>query len=87
MEKIPHIEGPPWKMVGRFETFEEADAKRTQLLDKETLQVKVAWSRRLDKFAVKTRVDPIVALEEEKHLAREEKKRRKVKLNKKRRKK
>jgi len=85
--KVGHQEGPPWKTVGRFSTFDEADQKRLELSMEENLQVKVRWMRLRDDFAVKTRVDPVVAMEEERRLAREAKKRRKAKMNKKRRKK
>jgi 7,8-dihydro-6-hydroxymethylpterin-pyrophosphokinase len=55
----------------------------------ENLQVKVHWQGSFNNryFAVKTRSDPEMALEEARHLQREAKKRRKAKLNKKRRKK
>ena len=77
-----HEEGPPWKIIARFETFEEADTERITLLKEENLQVKVHWLRSATHkvFAVKARLDPNVA-------KREEKKRRKAKLCKKRRKK
>ena len=75
-------EGPSWIIRARFETFEEADAERVTLLEEGNLQVKVHWLRSAEHkvFAVKTRLDPNVA-------KREEKKRRKAKLSKKRRKK
>ena len=84
-----HVEGPPWKIVGRFPTFNEADQKRLELAMEENLQVKVHWQGSFNNryFAVKTRSDPEMALEEARHLQREAKKRRKAKLNKKRRKK
>ena len=84
-----HVEGSPWKIVGRFPTFEQADTKRTELLEDEELQVKVHWQGSFNNryFAVKTRTDPAGALEEDRRLQREEKKRRKAKLSKKRRKK
>ena len=28
---VGHQEGPPWKTVGRFPTFDEADQKRLEL--------------------------------------------------------
>ena len=84
-----HVEGPPWKIVGRFPTFNEADQKRLELAMEEDLQVKVHWQGSVSNcyFAVKTRTDPAAALEEDRRLQREQKKRRKAKLNKKRRKK
>ena len=84
-----HVEGPPWKIVGRFPTFNEADQKRLELGMEENLQVKVHWQGSFNNryFAVKTRTDPAAALEEDRRLQREQKKRRKAKLNKKRRKK
>ena len=43
----------PWDIVGRFNTFEEADKKRKQLQNKQNLQVKV---KKLKKnYVVKTR--------------------------------
>ena len=86
-EERVHVEGPPWKIAGRFSTFEEADQKRLELVMEEDLQAKVRWARLRDDFVVKTRINPEVALEEERQLKRAEKKRRKAKLNKKRRKK
>ena len=85
----PHQDGPSWKIVGRFTTFDEADQKRLELVMEENLQVKVHWQGKINNryFAVKTRTDPAIALEEERQLAREAKKRRKAKLSKKRRKK
>ena len=84
-----HVEGPPWKVVGRFPTFEQADTKRIELLEDNELQVKVHWHGPFSSryFAVKTRSDPAAALEEDRRHLREEKKRRKAKLSKKRRKK
>ena len=86
-ETQEHAEGAAWSSVGRFKTFEEADGKRKELTVAEDLQVKVRWMRKNDDFVVKTRVHPSVAETEERDLRREEKKRRKAKLNKKRRKK
>ena len=85
--KVGHQEGPPWKTVGRFPTFDEADQRRLELVMEENLQVKVRWTRLRDDFVVKTRLDPAIAQEEEMAAKRAEKKRRKAKLNKKRRKK
>ena len=82
-------EGPPWQIVGRFPTFVEADQRRLELETEEDIQVKVHFqgSRSSRYFAVKTRPDPRIALEEALNIKRAEKKRRKAKLNKKRRKK
>ena len=80
-------EGLPWNITSRFTTFEEADCKRQELLNEESLQVKIQWMRKRDDFAVKTRINPTALVEIEAQKRREEKKRRKVKLNKKRRKK
>ena len=84
-----HQEGPPWKIVGRFPTFDEADQRRLELTIEEDLQVKVHWQGTVNHryFAVKTRVDPSVAFEEALNAKRAEKKKRKARLNKKRRKK
>lgn len=77
-----HTDGPAWNIVGRFPTFEGASAKRDELVDEEDLQVKIHYQGPPNNkfFAVKTRTDPSV-------LKREEKKRRKARLSKKRRKK
>ena len=80
-----HQEGPPWKIVGRFPTFEKANEKRNELIGEENVHWQGDISNRY--YAVKSRVDPAVALEEALSDKRAEKKRRKAKLNKKRRKK
>jgi len=84
-----HQDGPPWTIVGRFPAFEEADQKRLELEMEKDLQVKIHWQGKVNHryFAVKTRIDPAMALVEALNAKREEKKRRKAKLNKKRRKK
>ena len=53
------------------------------------MQVKAHWQGKANNryYAVKTRTDPSIALEEAQNAKREAKKRRKAKLNKKRRKK
>jgi len=86
---VGHQEGPPWKIVGRFPTFEKANDRRNELLVEEDLQVKVHWHGGANNryFAVKTRTDPSLALAEALNAKREEKKKRKARLNKKRRKK
>ena len=45
--------GRPWKISGRFNTFEEADKKRKKLQKEENLQVKV--KKLLENYVVKTR--------------------------------
>ena len=82
-----HKDGPPWKTVGRFPTFDEADQKRLELSVEEEFQVKVRWAPRREDFVVKTRPDPRIALEEALNAKRVDKKKRKAKLQKKRRKK
>ena len=82
-----HKEGPSWNIASRFATFEEADRQRQELLNEEDLQVKIQWMRKRDDFAVKTRVNPAVEAERLQQERRELKKRRKLKLQKKRRKK
>ena len=84
-----HQDGPAWKIVGRFPTFEGADVRRTELVAEGGLQVKVHYQGPENRkfFAVKTRIDPAIALEEALVEKRAAKKRRKAKLNKKRRKK
>lgn len=84
-----HVEGPAWRIVARCATFDEADQTRLELAMEENLQVKVHWQGKANSryFAVKTRIDPKVALEEALKQKRAEKKKRKAKLNKKRRKK
>ena len=83
------VEGPSWTIVARCATYDEADQKRLELAMEEDLQVKVHWQGKANHryYAVKTRQDPQLALEEARLAKREEKKRRKAKLNKKRRKK
>ena len=82
-----HQDGPAWKTVAKCATYDEADQKRLELSMEENLQVKVRWGRMRDDFVVKTRLDPALAEIEALQIKREEKKRRKAKLNKKRRKK
>jgi len=86
----PHVEGPRWTIRRKFSTFKEANEFRFGLLtETDTLQVKVHLMGRIgeDYYAVKTRINPEIALNDEIRLKREEKKRRKARLNKKRRKK
>ncbi len=79
---VGHQDGPAWKTVAKCATYEEADQKRLELALEESLQVKVHWQGKINHryFAVKMRHDPDIA-------KREEKKKRKAKLSKKRRKK
>ena len=87
--EITHTEGPGWTIVGKYGTYDEADQRRLELAMEEDIQVKVHWQGKANSryYAVKTRQDPSIALEEALNAKRAEKKRRKAKLNKKRRKK
>ena len=73
MEANP-LFGRPWKIAGRFETFEGADRKRKQLSSEKNLQVKV--KKQLKGYVVKTRS---TNTEEPKRLSR--KKQRKEKMD------
>ena len=86
---VGHQDGPAWKIVAKCATYDEADQKRLELAMEEDTQVKVHWQGKVNYryYAVKTREDPSVALAEALNAKREEKKKRKAKLNKKRRKK
>ncbi len=77
-----HQDGPVWEIVAKCATYDEADQKRLELQLEDNLQVKVHWQGKVNHryYAVKSRLDPAIA-------KREEKKRRKAKLQKKRRKK
>jgi len=60
-EAAPHTEGAPWKIAGRYPTYEEANHKRKQLsVEDESLQIKIHMMGPSSKtyFAVKTRIDP-----------------------------
>jgi hypothetical protein len=59
-------EGPAWETVAKYATYEEADQKRLGLAIEEDIQVKVHWQGISTNryFAVKTREDPSIALEE-----------------------
>jgi len=83
-----HQDGPAWKIVAKCATYDEADQKRLELATEEDVQVKVRWQGSLNHrhYAVKTRTDPRLALDEALNAKREEKKKRKARLNKKRRK-
>ena len=86
---VGHQDGPAWKTVAKCATYDEADQKRLELAMEEDTQVKVHWQGKVNYryYAVKTREDPGVALTEALDAKREEKKKRKAKLQKKRRKK
>ena len=73
MEANP-LFGRPWKIAGRFETFEGADRKRKQLSSEKNLQVKV--KKQLKGFVVKTRL-----IEEDKPKRLSRKKQRKEMMN------
>ena len=51
------LKGKPWKVVGKFKTFKEADAERKTFLNEENLQVKINKLSDLNDqpFVVKTR--------------------------------
>jgi len=68
--------GRPWKVAGRFDTFEAADRKRKQLSSEKNLQVKV--KKQLKGFVVKTRSTVVEPQVEER---RSRKKQRKEKMN------
>ena len=68
--------GRPWKVAGRFDSFEAADKKRNQLSSNKNLQVKV--KKQLKGFVVKTRSTLVEPQVEEK---KSRKKQRKEKTN------
>jgi len=51
------LKGKPWKVVGKFKTFKEADTKRNVFLNEENVQVKVKKLSDINEqpFIVKTR--------------------------------
>ena len=66
--------GRPWKVAGRFDSFEAADEKRNQLSSNKNLQVKV--KKQLKGFVVKTRstlVEPQVEERKSRKKQRKEK--------------
>jgi len=65
-EETTHQDGPAWKIVAKYATFEEADQKRLELAPEKDLQVKVHWQGIASKryFAVKTRTNPEAAATE-----------------------
>ena len=64
--------GRPWKIAGRFDTFEAADKKRNQLSSNKNLQVKV--KKQLKGFVVKTRSTEIDPPKEEKKSRKKQRK-------------
>ena len=52
-----NLKGKPWKVVGKFKTFKEADNERKAFLNEENLQVKINKLSDLNDqpFVVKTR--------------------------------
>ncbi len=84
-----HEDGPSWSIVGRHQSFDAAHDQRLELVKEADIQVKVHYQGPPNRkfYAVKTRQDPRIALEEALNAKRAEKKRRKAKLSKKRRKK
>ncbi len=59
-----HEEGLPWKVVGKFKTFEEAAAHRALVKEEDrSLHVKIHQQARNTKpyYAVKSRIDPEIA--------------------------
>ena len=87
--EVGHQEGPAWEIVAKCATYDEADRKRLELGMEEDVQVKIHWQGKVNHryYAVKTREDPSLALAEALDAKREEKKKRKARLQKKRRKK
>jgi|15BtaG_2_1085339.scaffolds.fasta_scaffold32252_2 hypothetical protein len=81
----PH-DGLSWTIVGRYPTFDLADAKRNEIAAASEIQVKVHYQgpENHPYYAVKTRENPDLAAAASK---KAEKLRRKKKLSKKRRKK
>ena len=68
--------GRPWKVAGRFDTFEAADRKAKATVLRKNLQVKV--KKQLKGFVVKTRSTVVQPQVEER---RSRKKQRKEKMN------
>ena len=64
--------GRPWKIAGRFDTFEAADKKRNQLSSNKNLQVKV--KKQLKGFVVKTRSTVVDAPKEERKSRKKQRK-------------
>lgn len=64
--------GRPWKIAGRFDTFEAADEKRNQLSSNKNLQVKV--KKQIKGFVVKTRSTVVESQVEEKKSRKKQRK-------------
>jgi len=64
--------GRPWKIAGRFDTFEAADEKRKQLSSEKNLQVKV--KKQIKGFVVKTRSTVVEPQVEEKKSRKKQRK-------------
>lgn len=64
--------GRPWKIAGRFDTFEAADEKRKQLSSEKNLQVKV--KKQIKGFVVKTRSTVVESQVEEKKSRKKQRK-------------
>ena len=62
--------GTPWGSVGRFQTYEAADTKRSSLIDEwgtdTSMQVKVKRMSSDGMFVVKVRKDPTAVVEKAK---------------------
>ena len=78
MEANP-LFGRPWKISGRFNSFEEADKKRKQLSSEKNLQVKV--KKLAEFFVVKTRSTIVEKVKKEKVEKKPRRKQRKGKTN------
>ena len=64
--------GRPWKIAGRYNSFEEADRKRKQLSSDKNLQVKV--KKQIKGFVVKTRSTVVEPQVEEKKSRKKQRK-------------
>ena len=64
--------GRPWKVAGRFDSFEAADNKRKQLSSDKNLQVKV--KKQIKGFVVKTRSTVVEPQVEEKKSRKKQRK-------------
>ena len=64
--------GRPWKIAGRFDTFEAADKKRNQLSSNKNLQVKV--KKQIKGFVVKTRSTEVDSPKEERKSRKKQRK-------------
>jgi hypothetical protein len=64
--------GRPWKIAGRYNSFEEADRKRKQLSSDKNLQVKV--KKQIKGFVVKARSTVVEPQVEEKKSRKKQRK-------------